>query len=128
MVINDEENYDRVRATISMSNLRKLLNHKDYSITKLATRAGVSVSTVNAYLNGQKLPSITTLVSISNYLECNIDFLIGRTNNPMPIDDYYCSAANPTVDEIRYDLMRLSPQKVDLVAAYIKGLIDSDNE
>lgn len=128
MVINDKENYDKVRATISMSNMRKLLDSKEYSVTKLATRAGISGSTVNAYLNGQKIPSLTTLVSMANYLNCNTDFLIGRSNNPMPIDDYYNSAANPTIDEIRYNLTDLSPEKVDMVAAYVKGLLDGKNK
>ena len=126
MVINDKENYDKVKSTISMANLRKLLDNKDYSVTKLATSAGISGSTVNAYLNGQKIPSLTTLVSMANYLNCNTDFLIGRTNNPMPIDDYYCSAANPNIEMIRHNLMNLSPQKVDMVAAYIKGLLDEN--
>lgn len=126
MVINDKENYDKVRATISMDNMRKLLDSKDYSVTKLATRAGISGSTVNAYLNGQKIPSLTTLVSMANYLNCNTDFLIGRTDIPLRLEDI--DTWDNDTNMIVHNVMNLDRNKKSLVMAYIKGLLDSDNE
>lgn len=126
MVINDKENYDKVRATISMSNMRKLLDSKEYSVTKLATRAGVSGSTVNAYLNGQKIPSLTTLVSMANYLNCNTDFLIGRTNNPLKLEDTENWDSDTNI--IIHNVMNLNKHQKELVATYIKGLLASDDE
>lgn len=126
MVINDKENYDKVRATISMDNMRKLLDSKDYSVTKLATRAGISGSTVNAYLNGQKIPSLTTLVSMANYLNCNTDFLIGRTDIPLRLEDV--DAWDSDTNMIIHSVMNLDENKKSLVMAYIKGLLDSDDE
>ncbi len=126
MVINDKEHYNRIRETISMDNMRKLLDSKDYSVTKLATRAGISGSTVNAYLNGQKIPSLTTLVSMANYLNCNTDFLIGRTNIPLRLEDV--DAWDGDTNMIIHSVMNLDENKKSLVMAYIKGLIDSDNE
>ena len=85
MIINNTEHYDAVRETINMSNMKKLIDSKDYSVTKLAMNACISDSSINSYINGNKLPSVTNLVSIANYLNCNIDFLLGRTDNPLPI-------------------------------------------
>lgn len=126
MVINDKENYDKVRATISMDNMRKLLDSKDYSVTKLATRAGISGSTVNAYLNGQKIPSLTTLVSMANYLNCNTDFLIGRTDTPLRLEDV--DNYDEDVEMIIHSILELNVKQKHLVMAYIKGLLDSDDE
>lgn len=126
MVINDKENYDKVRATISMDNMRKLLDSKDYSVTKLATRAGISGSTVNAYLNGQKIPSLTTLVSMANYLNCNTDFLIGRTDIPLRLEDV--DNYDEDVEMIIHSILELNVKQKHLVMAYIKGLLDSDDE
>ncbi len=125
MLINDKEHYDKVKSSISMDNLRKLLDSKDYSITKLATRAGVSGSTINSYLNGQKIPSLTTLVSMANYLNCNIDFLIGRTNIPLRVDEVNSMWDDETNITIR-NLIDLPKQKRELVDAYIKGLMNKE--
>lgn len=54
MKINDKEHYEKVKSTINMSNMRSLIDSKNYSITKLAMNASVSESTINSYLNGQK--------------------------------------------------------------------------
>lgn len=122
MIINDKENYERIKASISMNNLRKLIDSKDYSVVKLATNSGVSSSTINAYLNGQKLPSVTTLVSISNYLNCNTDFLLGRTNIPDTIDSLQVASSNPNLDLLLHNIKSLSEHQIELVSAYVKGL------
>lgn len=123
MIINDKQKYEEIRSTISMKNIRKLLDDKECTVVKLATNCGIGESTVNSYLIGDRLPSVTTLVSMADYLHCNTDFLLGRTNNPEDIDTY--SSANPKVDEIMHKLRKLPIHQVELVDAYIKGLIDN---
>lgn len=123
MIINDREKYEEVKSTISMQNIRKLLDDKGYTVVKLATSCGVSESAIRSYLIEDRLPSITTLVSMANYLKCNTDFLLGRTNNPEDIDTY--SSSNPKVDEIMFKLRKLPAHQIELVDAYIKGLIDN---
>ena len=127
MLINDKENYDKVRKSISMDNLRKILNSKNYSIVKLATHSGVSTSTINSYLNGQKIPSLTTLISIANYLNTNIDFLIGRSKNPLRLEDID-KICDENINLIIQSLINLPKQKHELVFTYIKGLLDSETK
>jgi transcriptional regulator with XRE-family HTH domain len=126
MLINDKEHYNEVKETINMNNMRKLIDTKNYSITKLATNACVSDSTIISYLNGQKIPSVTTLISISNYLNCNIDFLLGRTNNPMKINELNNAYSNDELNLLIYNIASLPKDKQDLVEAYVKGLIDNN--
>ena len=123
MKINDKEHYEQVKSTINMSNMRSLINSKNYSITKLAMNASVSESTINSYLNGQKIPSLTTLVSISNYLNCNIDFLLGRTNNPANVDEIGMTE-NKDLNLLFYNIKSLPKEKQELVAAFVKGLMN----
>ena len=123
MIIHDKEKYEEIRSTISMKNIRKLLDKKECTVVKLATNCGVSESAINSYISGDRLPSVTTLVSMANYLNSNTDFLLGRTNNPEDIDTY--ASSNPKVDEIMFKLRKLPVHQVELVDAYIKGLIDN---
>lgn len=126
MKINDTENYNKVRNTISMKNLSKIINSKNISITKLAQFSEITLtdSTINAYIAGDKLPSIPTLVSIANYLDCNIDFLLDRTDNPMEINKLNSLSKNEDLSILFNNISSLPADKQMLVDAYVKGLID----
>ena len=39
----------------------------------LVAMSGGVDSTVTAYINGQKIPSVPTLISMGDYLNCNLD-------------------------------------------------------
>ena len=124
MIINNTEHYDAVRETINMSNMKKLIDSKDYSVTKLAMNACISDSSINSYINGNKLPSVTNLVSIANYLNCNIDFLLGRTDNPLPIEKLNSLNKDSELSMLINNISSLPKDKQKLVEAYVKGLMD----
>lgn len=126
MKINDTVNYNKVRNTISMKNLSKLISSKNISITKLAQFSEITLtdSTINAYIAGDKLPSIPTLVSIANYLDCNIDYLLDRTDNPMEINKLNSLSKNEDLSILFNNISSLPEDKQLLVEAYVKGLID----
>ena len=124
MIINDKENYDKIKKSISMNNLKKIINSKKYTITKVAMEFKVSVSTINSYLNGQKIPSITSLISIGKFLNCNLDYLLGRTDNPIKINDIENLFKNKELMLLFNNISSLPKEKQTLVAAYVKGLIE----
>lgn len=124
MIINDKENYDKIKKSISMNNLKKIINSKKYTITKVAMEFKVSVSTINSYLNGQKIPSITSLISIETFLNCNLDYLLGRTDNPIKINDIENLFKNKKLMLLFNNISSLTKEKQTLVAAYVKGLIE----
>ena len=84
----------------------------------------VSVSTINSYLNGQKIPSITSLISIGKFLNCNLDYLLGRTDNPIKINDIENLFKNKKLMLLFNNISSLPKEKQALVAAYVKGLIE----
>ena len=125
MVINDRDNYEKIKNSISMDNLRKIIKSRGYTTTKVAMESKVSESTINAYINGQKLPSITSLISMSEFLKCNSDYLLGRTDNPMKIDDIEKLHTNEELMLLFQNITSLSKEKQALVSAYVKDLMNS---
>ena len=125
MIINDRDNYEKVKNSISMDNLRKIIKSKGYTTTKVAMESKVSESTINAYINGQKLPSVTSLISMSEFLKCNSDYLLGRTNNPMKIDDIEKLHTNEELMLLFQNISSLPEEKHAFVSAYVKGLMNS---
>lgn len=125
MVINDRDNYEKIKSSISMDNLRKIIKSKGYTTTKVAMESKISESTINAYINGQKLPSITSLISMSEFLKCNSDYLLGRTDNPMKIDDIEKLHTNEELMLLFQNISSLPEEKQALVSAYVKGLMNS---
>ena len=125
MRISDKENYDSIRSSISMKNLKAIINSKGYSITKVAMNSKVSDSTINAYINGQKIPSVPTLISIGRYLDCNLDYLLDRTDNPININDIDKINSNKELSQLFQNIASLPSDKQQLVIAYVKGILNS---
>lgn len=125
MRINDKENYDQIRNSISMKNLGKIMASRDYKITKLAVNSKISDSTIVSYMAGQKIPSLPTLISIADFLNVNIDYLLDRTDNPMKINDLKMLDGNKELSLLVKNIMELPEAKQQLVMAYVQGLIDN---
>lgn len=125
MRINDKENYDKVKSSISMRNLKTIIDSKDYTITKVAINSKISDSTVNAYINGQKIPSLPTLISIGDYLNCNLDYLLDRTDNPITISDLDKINSDRELNQLFQNIVSLPKEKQELVKAYVKGILNS---
>ena len=57
-------------------NLVSLMGEAGYTQKELAEDAGLSVSTINRYINGTHIPKATALVNIATVLSCSLDELI----------------------------------------------------
>ena len=125
MIINDRENYDKIRASISMDNLKKIIDAKGFTTTKVAVESKISDSAIISYISGNKIPSLPVLISIANYLNCNLDYLVGRTNNPIKIDDMSKSYNDKDLMLLLQNINSLPKDKQELVKAYVKGLMDN---
>ena len=56
----------------------KILQIKKISAYKLAKDTGISQGLMNEYKNGVKIPTVQNLTKIADYLDCSIDYLLGR--------------------------------------------------
>lgn len=56
----------------------KILQIKKISAYKLAKDTGISQGLMNEYKNGIKIPTVQNLTKIADYLDCSVDYLLGR--------------------------------------------------
>ena len=126
MRINDKENYENIRSKIAMKNLKSIIENNGYnSVVKVAMNSKISDSTVNAYINGQKIPSVPTLISMGDYLNCNLDYLLDRTNNPINVNDLNKINTDKELSELVQIISSLPKEKRQLVISYVKGILNS---
>ena len=87
--------------------------------------SNISDSTVTAYINGQKIPSVPNLISMGDYLNCNLDYLLDRTNNPINVNDLNKINTDKELSELIQIISSLPKEKRQLVIAYVKGILNS---
>ncbi|MBE6154811.1 MAG: helix-turn-helix transcriptional regulator [Firmicutes bacterium] len=119
MRINDKEEYNKIKDTINMENLKKIRLEKGFGIIKTASLSNLTESTISAYECNLKTPSLPSLISLANLFNCSLDFLVGRTNNPN-----ITSASQDNNDFILNNFNSLNKDNKLKAEAYIKGLID----
>ena len=83
---NYKEEFNVYKSKIDMSNLKKMRKEKNYSQVKLQHLVGVSDSSIAAYEQNVRVPSLAIAYRLSEVLGCSIDFLIGRSN---VLENYY---------------------------------------
>lgn len=83
---NNKEEFSISKSKIDMTNLKIIRNKKGYSQVKLQHLVGVSSSSIEAYEQKVRIPSLPIAYRLSKVLGCSIDFLVGKSNE---IDKYY---------------------------------------
>ena len=79
-------------------NFVKYLQNNNISAYSVAKNTGISQGLMNEYKNGVKLPTIHNLVKIADYLDCSVDYLLDRTDNPS-------SHSNEELDRYELELL-----------------------
>ena len=69
-----------------MSNLKTIRIKKGYSQVKLQHLVGVSTSSIEAYEQKVRIPSLPVAYRLSEVLGCSIDYLVGKSSE---FDKYY---------------------------------------
>lgn len=123
MKINDKDKFMSAKKSISMNNLKRIIKDKNYYITKVAMNSGVTDVSIKAYMGGNKTPSLPTLISLADFFGCNLDYLLDRTDNPIKVNDIDKLGNNPELNLLIQNIISLSKDKQQLVAAYIQGLL-----
>lgn len=57
------------------------LQENEITAYKVAKETGIAQGLMNQYKNGIKTPTAENLIKIADYLDCSIDFLLGRTKS-----------------------------------------------
>ena len=66
-----------------MFRLKELRTNYKISQVKLAIDLNLSQNSISRYENGEREADYDTLVAIADYFNVSVDYLLGRTDNPM---------------------------------------------
>lgn len=59
-----------------------LLNERGLSNYQISKDTGISDSLIGYWRQGKRVPQADNLAKIADYLDCSVDYLLGRTDNP----------------------------------------------
>lgn len=65
-----------------MENLRIIREKRNINQQKIAVELEISQESISKYETGKAFPSKDILIKLADYLNCSVDYLLGRTNNP----------------------------------------------
>ena len=77
----NQANYSKRTVEKNMK-LRELRKSKGISQLKLAMDLNMNQNSVSRYENGEREADYATLISIADYFDVSIDYLLGRTDKP----------------------------------------------
>lgn len=67
---------------VSLDNLFKRISEQGINAKKLSDATGISTGNISDWKNGRSMPTAIKLDILANYLDCSVDYLLGRTDNP----------------------------------------------
>lgn len=62
--------------------IKTLAKSKKIAIGKMLSDCALSVNTLSSMQSGGYYPRLEAIARIADYLDCSIDYLLGRTDNP----------------------------------------------
>ena len=62
--------------------IKTYAKNKKIAIGAMLVDCGLSKNTLSSMQSGGYLPRTETLTKIADYLDCSVDYLLGRTDNP----------------------------------------------
>ena len=57
---------------------------RGFTAKKIADATGISTGNISDWKSGRSSPSVLKLEQIADFLDCSIDYLVGRTDHPEP--------------------------------------------
>lgn len=62
--------------------IKALAKTKKITIGQMLSDCDISKNTLSTMQSGGYLPRVENLAKIADYLDCSVDYLLGRTDNP----------------------------------------------
>ena len=63
--------------------LNELRKQRNISQLKLAMDLGMNQNSISRYENGEREADYATLIKFADYFDVSVDYLLGRTDNPV---------------------------------------------
>lgn len=62
--------------------IKLLAKQQKKTIGKMLSECNLSVNTLSSMQSGGYYPRLEAIAKIADYLDCSVDYLLGRTDNP----------------------------------------------
>lgn len=96
--------YNSQDIAIAIKNLAKV---KGLTIRQLLLDCNLSINTLSSMQSGGYYPRLEAIAKIADYLDCSVDYLLGRTDNVGTAPSPLISAYNNAPDEIKAAVRKL---------------------
>ncbi len=67
---------------VNLDNLFLRIKELNLTAKKLSNDTGISTGNISDWKSGRSMPTAIKLDILADYLDCSVDYLLGRTNNP----------------------------------------------
>ena len=62
--------------------IKELAKKQKITLKELLSKCELSINTLSSMQSGGYYPRIESIVKIADYLDCSVDYLLGRTDKP----------------------------------------------
>lgn len=69
--------------------LFELMEERFITANKLSSDTGIALQCITDWENGRKVPTMYDLITLANYFQVTVDYLVGRTKKYTMLDDDY---------------------------------------
>lgn len=90
------------------SRLKNLRKERDLSQEQLAHIVGTTKGTISNYENSHSTPSNEMLVSLADELQTSTDYLLGRTDDARPLNEFTSTFASMEITPAEEEFLRES--------------------
>lgn len=111
-----------------MKNLKKLRQERNMSQQELGEHFCLSQQSIHKYEKGRAEPDIETLIAFAEFFHTSVDYLIGRTDNPVPGNFNLEITFSPGDLHHLYSYMKLSPKVKEKIDSLIDTLLMESQE
>jgi len=62
--------------------IKELAKKQKVTLKELLSKCELSINTLSSMQSGGYYPRVESIVKIADYLDCSVDYLLGRTDKP----------------------------------------------
>jgi transcriptional regulator with XRE-family HTH domain len=118
--------------------IKFLREKRGISMKEFGSRFGLAESTISGYEAGTRRPNLEVLAQIADFFEVTVDYLLGRTNNPIFTheEENLLNDINLPLEELKekynltYDGKELTDSELRGILTWIKAnrMIESEKK
>ena len=103
-----------------MKNLKLLRKNHDLSLKQLSENTGISPQMLSYYELGQSQPPIETIIQLSDYFDCSVDYLLGHETPGILHLDSFTEGQKKLIEIIK----QLNEPQVSFLIGYCSDMLN----